>query len=64
MIGRTLSAVTLHEPLAALTGNYLKVRLEQPREPNRLVEVEIGSLADDGLRELTSPSALPWPLRS
>jgi threonylcarbamoyladenosine tRNA methylthiotransferase MtaB len=64
MIGRTLSAVTLHEPLAALTGNYLKVRLAQPRAPNRLVEVEIGSLADDGLRELTSPSALPWPLRS
>src|SRR5690348_13289194 len=51
MVGRTLSAVTLHEPSAALTGNYLKVELVPRREPNRLIEVEIGGLSDGGLRE-------------
>jgi threonylcarbamoyladenosine tRNA methylthiotransferase MtaB len=59
MIGKTLSAVTLHEPGVALTENYLKVELAELREPNRIVEVKIGSLSDSGLREATSPAALP-----
>jgi len=51
MVGRTLSAVILNEPGTALTGNYLKVRLAAPREPNRIVGLEIGGLTSDGLLE-------------
>jgi hypothetical protein len=51
MLGRTLSAVTLHEPGAALTGNYLKVELAQPREANLLLDLRIGALTETGLRE-------------
>lgn len=51
MVGRTLSAVTLHEAGTALTGNYLKVRLATPREPNLLVDLRIGELTDAGLSE-------------
>ena len=64
MVGRTLSAVTLHEPGSALTGNYLKVELVQHREANRIVDVQIGGVRDGGLREATSPAGLPWLLRS
>jgi threonylcarbamoyladenosine tRNA methylthiotransferase MtaB len=51
MIGRTLSAVTLHEPGTALTGNYLKVELASPREPNVLVDLEVGGLTKTALYE-------------
>lgn len=51
MVGRTLSAVTLHEPGMALSGNYLKVELAYAREPNRLLDVEIGGLTAAGLYE-------------
>ncbi len=51
MLGRTLSAVTLHEPGLALTGNYLKVELAAPREPNRIVDLRIGGVSEGGLRE-------------
>ncbi|MEN6604084.1 MAG: tRNA (N(6)-L-threonylcarbamoyladenosine(37)-C(2))-methylthiotransferase MtaB [Bryobacteraceae bacterium] len=51
MVGRTLSAVTLNEQGTAITGNYLKVSLAAPREPNRIVDLEIGGLASDGLLE-------------
>ncbi len=51
MVGRTLSAVTLNELGSALTGNYLKVSLAAPREPNRIVDLAIGGLASDGLLE-------------
>ena len=54
MVGRTLSAVTLHEPGTALTGNYLKVELAGLREPNALVDVRIGAVAAEGLREARS----------
>ncbi|MBZ5617889.1 MAG: tRNA (N(6)-L-threonylcarbamoyladenosine(37)-C(2))-methylthiotransferase MtaB [Acidobacteriia bacterium] len=57
MVGRTLSAVTLHEPGTALTGNYLKVRLAAFREPNSIVDVEIGSLTANGLSEAEPESA-------
>jgi threonylcarbamoyladenosine tRNA methylthiotransferase MtaB len=76
MVGKTLSAVTLHEAGMALTGNYLKVDLAQEREPNRIVDLEIGAVVDGGLREapggaggsacraFTSRGGLPWPSRS
>ncbi len=64
MVGQTLSAVTLHEPGRALTDNYLNVDLAQVREPNRIVEIKIGGLSEGGLREATSPSALPLLLKS
>jgi len=51
MVGRTLSAVTLHEPGAALTGNYLKVELASVRKPNFIVDVRIGGITCDGLLE-------------
>jgi threonylcarbamoyladenosine tRNA methylthiotransferase MtaB len=64
MVGRTLSAVTLHEPGSALSENYLKVELAAPREPNRIVGIEIGGVSDGGLREVTSRGALPLLSRS
>jgi threonylcarbamoyladenosine tRNA methylthiotransferase MtaB len=51
MVGRTLSAVTLHELGAALTGNYLKVQLASLREANLMADLQIGGLTRDGLRE-------------
>ena len=51
MVGRTLSAVTLHEAGTALTGNYLKVTLAECREPNLLAEVRIGGVTASGLWE-------------
>jgi len=48
-VGRTLSAVTLHEPCAALSTNYLKIRLETAHEANRLVSVEVTGVTDDAL---------------
>jgi threonylcarbamoyladenosine tRNA methylthiotransferase MtaB len=51
MVGLTLSAVTLHEPGTALTGNYLKVALAHEREPNAIVDLRIGGVTRQGLRE-------------
>jgi len=51
MVGRTLSAVTLHETGTALSGNYLKVELAAPRDANRLVALRIGGVTAGGLRE-------------
>jgi threonylcarbamoyladenosine tRNA methylthiotransferase MtaB len=53
MVGKTLEAVTLNERGTALTDNYLKVRLIEEREPNRLVRVEIGGVTEAGLVERT-----------
>lgn len=53
MIGRKLRVVTLDGGGRALSGNYLKVELAAPRAENLLIEVEIGALADGGLRERT-----------
>jgi threonylcarbamoyladenosine tRNA methylthiotransferase MtaB len=65
MVGRTLSVVTLDDGVA-LSGNYLKVRLAGAREPNRLIDVQVGALTADGLAEAadelvgiaTSPAGL------
>jgi threonylcarbamoyladenosine tRNA methylthiotransferase MtaB len=54
MVGRTLSAVTLHDEGVALTGNYLKVETAFAREPNCLVDLRIGGLTAAGLREAAS----------
>ena len=51
MVGRTLSAVTLHEEGIALTDNYLKVETATVREPNRIVDLWIGGVTANGLRE-------------
>ena len=51
LLGGTLSVVTLGAPRLALSDNYVKVELAHPREPNRLIEVEIGGLTETGLRE-------------
>jgi len=48
-VGRKLSAVTLHEPGAALSENYLKIRLETAHAANRVVQVDVTGLTDDGL---------------
>jgi len=59
MLGRTLSVVTLNEPGAALSGNYLKVQLANPAEPNRLIRVAIGGVMENGLREQARLPILP-----
>jgi threonylcarbamoyladenosine tRNA methylthiotransferase MtaB len=51
MVGRTLSVVTLNDPGAALSGNYLKVQMASAAEPNRLVNVEIGGVTENGVSE-------------
>jgi threonylcarbamoyladenosine tRNA methylthiotransferase MtaB len=53
MIGKTLSAVTLAEGGIALTSNFLKVQTAQNRDPNRIVNLEIGGMSEKGLREKT-----------
>ena len=55
MIGRTLSVVTLTE--GALSGNFLKVELATPREPNQIVDVKIAEATENALRERT-----PFPI--
>jgi threonylcarbamoyladenosine tRNA methylthiotransferase MtaB len=59
MLGRRLSVVTLHEPGAALSGNYLKVQLACAVEPNRLMDVEIGGLTENGIREMSELKLAP-----
>jgi threonylcarbamoyladenosine tRNA methylthiotransferase MtaB len=51
MVGRTLSAVTLHETNTALTGNFLKVELARPRDPNQLLDLNIAAVTPSALRE-------------
>ena len=51
MVGRTLSAVTLHDTGTALTDNYLRVELAGYREPNELVDLRIGGVTSGGLSE-------------
>lgn len=51
LIGRTLPVVTLQQAGLALSGNFVKVQLARPREPNRLIEVVIGGVTPGGLRE-------------
>ncbi len=50
MIGQRLRVVTLEQERAALTGNFLKVELAAPAEPNRLIDVDIAGITATGLR--------------
>jgi threonylcarbamoyladenosine tRNA methylthiotransferase MtaB len=51
MVGKTLSAVTLHEAGTALSDNYLKIELSKPREANLLIDVRMGRVTEGGLGE-------------
>jgi len=51
MIGRRLSVLTLEAGQVGLSDNYLKVELAEPREPNQMIEVEIGGLTAAGVCE-------------
>lgn len=51
MVGKTVPAVTLEQRGAALTTNFLKVKMADIREPNRLVDLPIDGLTPDGLKE-------------
>ena len=53
MLGRKLSVVSLEEPRAALSDNYLKVELAAMQPPNELIEVQIGGLTATGVRQAT-----------
>ncbi len=57
MIGKRLSAVTLEEPLAALSDNYLKVEMREPRPAQQLIDLEIGGVTATALCETT-----PFPI--
>ena len=58
MVGAKLKVVTINPPGTAITENYLNVKLARPEPPNRVLEIEIGSVTEDGLREVTAPAAL------
>ncbi len=51
MIGRRLSVVTLQDGWLGLSDNYIQVALATQRPENRIVEVEIGGVTENGLRE-------------
>ena len=42
-VGRTLRALTVDDGRSVVTGNYLKVRIAEPRPRNIWVDVEINS---------------------
>jgi threonylcarbamoyladenosine tRNA methylthiotransferase MtaB len=50
MVGRTLSAVTLHDG-GALSENYLRIELSRSYHPNAMVDLQIGDVTETGLRE-------------
>jgi hypothetical protein len=35
----------------ALATNFVKVQMAQSREPNQIVDLQIGAISDSGLRE-------------
>lgn len=61
LVGRMVSAVTLHEPLTSLSENYLKIELAEEREANRIVEIAVTGVTATGLSgaAVTSPAGLP-----
>ena len=56
-LGRTLSVVTLAE--GALSDNFIKVELASARASNQLIDVTIGSVSGNGVRE-----SVPFPVLS
>jgi len=57
MVGKKLRVVTLNPPGAAISANYLNVELARPEPPNQMVEVEIGAVTENGLREVSKAPA-------
>ena len=57
MIGRTLSVVTIED--GAVSDNYLRVALARPREANRIEDIVIGGITQDGMFEQRTPLHLP-----
>ena len=55
MVGKRLPVVTLDPPGSALSDNYLSVELARAEPQNRLLDVEIGSVTENGLRETEVP---------
>jgi threonylcarbamoyladenosine tRNA methylthiotransferase MtaB len=51
MFGRRLSVVTLEQRGVALSDNYLRVELACEREPNRMIEVRVGGITQNGVAE-------------
>ncbi len=51
MIGQTLSAVTLQQRGIALSTNFLKIEMATIRDPNRILDLQVGSVTESGLRE-------------
>lgn len=51
MLQKTLSAVTLEQRGMALTTNFLKIEMAQLREPNQIVDLEIGAVGAISLHE-------------
>jgi threonylcarbamoyladenosine tRNA methylthiotransferase MtaB len=49
LIGRELTAVTLDPPGLALTGNYIKAKLDFPYSSNCLVRLRARALTDQGV---------------
>ncbi len=62
MLNRTLSVVTLEQPGAALSDNYLPVHIEGWPGPNQMRSVRIGSLDGAGLREQPRPGPMNLPV--
>ena len=51
MVGKKLSAVTLEEPLTALSGNYLRVQMREHRAAQQLLDLQIGGVTETALQE-------------
>ncbi len=51
MVGRKLSVVTLGDGNFALSSNYLKVELAEPRSANLLLDVQIEGVTENNLRQ-------------
>ena len=49
MVGKRLSAVTIEDGSVALSSNYLKIELASSREPNQMIDVEVGGVTERGL---------------
>ncbi len=51
LLGQRFSAVTLNDQGTALTTNYVRVQLNEPRPASQWIEVELGAIGNRGVRE-------------
>ena len=51
LLGKRFSAVTLNDQGTALTTNYVRVQLNEPRPASQWIEVELGAIGNRGVRE-------------